>query len=265
MSKTSFVYSISDDAVYYIDFAMFLSAEKKGPSVFLLTKDKKVAITFQEHQRLNLGNQYHKNATKVAPRIIEKFWKPQNKISDQNDETLQERNQISKDVEALDRISYLIGKQDISYWGTQETAAISVNLWNPRNFLAIGREVGHCRLLLHQPIHSPFRKGVSYMSPTIQNELIGFVAKHIFQKWLFLQTTWLEYMCMCMYVHVYACISIQRQCLRVTRLVSHVSAVLKWKILTPFLSYQSAVYLHKKEKRQFTSTLNLFHIIYIYI
>ena len=73
MSKTSFVYSISDDAVYSIDFAMFLSAEKKGPSVFLSTKDKKVAITFQEHQRLNLGNQYHKKATKVAPRIIEKF------------------------------------------------------------------------------------------------------------------------------------------------------------------------------------------------
>ena len=71
--KISFVYSISDDAVYSIDFAMFLSEEKKEPSFFLSTKDKKVAISLQEHQRLNLGNHYHKNATKVARRIIEKF------------------------------------------------------------------------------------------------------------------------------------------------------------------------------------------------
>ena len=71
------------------------------------------------------------------------------------------------------------------------------------------------------------------------------------------------YVYVCIWLCVYMYICIQRQCLHVTRLASHVSAVLKWKILTSVVSYQSAVFLHKKEKRQFTSTLNLFHIIHI--
>ena len=51
----------------------FYLRRKRSLPFFLSTKDKKVAISLQEHQRLNLGNHYHKNATKVARRIIEKF------------------------------------------------------------------------------------------------------------------------------------------------------------------------------------------------
>ena len=39
----------------------------------------------------NLGNQYHKNTTKVASGIIEKLEEPHNIISQQIDETLNER------------------------------------------------------------------------------------------------------------------------------------------------------------------------------
>lgn len=49
---------MSDNAMYSIDCAMFLSEETKGPS--FSTKDKRVAITFPENDRLNLKNQYHK-------------------------------------------------------------------------------------------------------------------------------------------------------------------------------------------------------------
>ena len=54
---------MSVNAVFCIDCAMCLSAKKKDPSVLLLTKDERVAKTVLENQILNLGNQYHKDAT----------------------------------------------------------------------------------------------------------------------------------------------------------------------------------------------------------
>ena len=41
------------------------------------------------------------------------------------------------------------------------------------------------------------------MSSTNQNELNGIVAKYIIQKWLFLQTKLLVYICVYVYVYVY--------------------------------------------------------------
>ena len=35
----------------------------KGPLGFLSTRDKRIAIKFQENQRLSIGNQNHKDAT----------------------------------------------------------------------------------------------------------------------------------------------------------------------------------------------------------
>ena len=84
-----------------------------------------------------------------------------------------------KIIEALDRILYLIGKQKIFYRGTQETIRNSDTLWNPRISLAIVWQVTHCYHLLYEHIHSVLRKNLSYMSPTVQNELIGIVAKYI--------------------------------------------------------------------------------------
>ena len=34
-----------------------------SPLVLLSTRDKRIAITFHENQRLNIGNQYQKDAT----------------------------------------------------------------------------------------------------------------------------------------------------------------------------------------------------------
>lgn len=44
----------------------------------------------------------------------------------------------------------MIGKQEISYWETQQTATNSDTLWNPVNFLAIVRQVNDCYLLLYE-------------------------------------------------------------------------------------------------------------------
>ena len=111
-----------------------------------------------------------------------------------------------KVVKAFDRKLYLIGKKGIFYWGTQETATNSDTLRTPGNVLAIAWQVTHCCLLLYERIHSLSPKDISHMSPTSQNELTSIVAKYIFQKWLFWQTKFLVYMCICIYKYVCACV-----------------------------------------------------------
>ena len=86
----------------------------KGPSAFLSTRDKRIDITFQENQRLNIGNQYRKDAAQLAPGIIEKFEEPHNIKPQQIDNTLKERQmKYQKIVQSLDKMLYFIGKQGI--------------------------------------------------------------------------------------------------------------------------------------------------------
>ena len=61
---SSFVYSMLDEAVYCTESAMFLSSEKQRSFGSFVTRDKRIAIIFHEIQRLNIGNQYKKDATK---------------------------------------------------------------------------------------------------------------------------------------------------------------------------------------------------------
>ena len=111
---------MSDDVVRCNDFAVISSMETFS------TRYKRVTKTFHKNQRLTIGNQYHKDATNVTPRIIEKFEEPYNIITHQIDETLKERQmKYPKIVDVLGRILYLIGKQGISDRRTQETAANS--------------------------------------------------------------------------------------------------------------------------------------------
>ena len=105
------------------------------------------------------------------PGIIEKF---EYNIPHQIDEIVKERQmKYQKIVKTLYTIPYLIGKQRISYQGTQKTAANSDALRNPGIFLGIVRQVQHRYLLLYEHICSTLRKVFFYMSPTNQNELIG--------------------------------------------------------------------------------------------
>ena len=68
-----FAYSMSDNAVYCVDCALFLSAEKQRSFGSYINEGKRVAITFQENQRLNLGNQHHKTDAQVSTGIKENF------------------------------------------------------------------------------------------------------------------------------------------------------------------------------------------------
>ena len=89
----------------------FCLRRSKGPVVLLSTRDKRITITFQESQRLNIGNEYQNDAIKLAPGIIDKFEEPYNIIPHQMDETVNERQRkYQKISQALDRILYLIGK-----------------------------------------------------------------------------------------------------------------------------------------------------------
>ena len=121
---SSFAYSMSDDTVYCIESATFLSLGNHISFGFLSARDKRIARTFHENQRLNIGNQYQKDATQFVPRIIEKFEEPHNIIPHHIDETVKERQKkYQKIVQALDKILYLIEKQGISHQETQKSAA----------------------------------------------------------------------------------------------------------------------------------------------
>ena len=69
----SSVYSTSNAQCILLAVQCFYLRGNKDPSALLSTRDKRVAITFQENQILNLGNHYHKYATQVALEILEKF------------------------------------------------------------------------------------------------------------------------------------------------------------------------------------------------
>ena len=68
---------MSDDSVYCIESefsVLYCHLHKsKGSSVLLSAKDKRTTVTFHENKKLNIGNQYHKGNTQLAPGIIEKF------------------------------------------------------------------------------------------------------------------------------------------------------------------------------------------------
>ena len=55
-----FVYLCSS---FVLRVQCFYFRRSKGPLVLFFTRDKRIAITFHENQRLNIGNQYKKDAT----------------------------------------------------------------------------------------------------------------------------------------------------------------------------------------------------------
>ena len=55
---------------------------------------------------------------------------------------------------------------------------------NPDNFLSILAAVAHYYPVLQEHLGKPFRKDVTYLSPTFQNEMIGIIGKNIIQATL---------------------------------------------------------------------------------
>ena len=101
----------------------------KCPLVLSSIRDKRITRAFHENKKLNRRNQYQKDATQSSPGIIEKFKEPRNIIPHQIYKTVK-KGQIKyqKINQGLDRILYLVGKQGISYQGTQKIAANSDGL-----------------------------------------------------------------------------------------------------------------------------------------
>ena len=65
--KLSFINAKDRANLYIFTPALYLVQcfyfrRSKGPLVLLLTRDKKIAITFHENERLNIGNHYQKDA-----------------------------------------------------------------------------------------------------------------------------------------------------------------------------------------------------------
>ena len=115
-----------------------------------------------------------------------------------------------KIVQALDRVLYLIGKQRISYQGTQKAAANSNALLNPGNFLGIVWQVKHRYRLLYEHIRSTLRNGFFCMCPTNQNELIGKINHSNYLKKLKRRSTSVDKVTY-VYVYIYMCNILMKQ------------------------------------------------------
>ena len=82
--QSSFVYSKKEDAVYYINCALFLSTDKGRALGSFVNTGYKGWSNIHEKQALHVGTKYHDDATKEASTIITKFEKPNNSSSNQS-------------------------------------------------------------------------------------------------------------------------------------------------------------------------------------
>ena len=87
-------------------------------------------------------------------------------------------------MHAISRVIHLIGKQGIALRGHREELDDSKPDNNPGNFLSILTEVVHYYPVLQEHLEETFRKDVTYLSPTSQNEMIDIIGKNIIQATL---------------------------------------------------------------------------------
>ena len=89
-----------------------------------------------------------------------------------------------KVVHAISWVIYLNGKRSIALCGQKEELDDSKPDDNPDNFLSILTEVVHYYPVLQEHLEEPFRKDVTYLSPTSQNEMIDIIGRNIIQATL---------------------------------------------------------------------------------
>ena len=87
-------------------------------------------------------------------------------------------------MHAISRVIHFIGKQGIALRGRRKELDDSKPDNNPGNFLSILTEVAHYYPVLQEHLEETFRKDVTYLSPTSQNEMTDIIGKNIVQATL---------------------------------------------------------------------------------
>ena len=101
------------------------------------------------------------------------------------DNSIKERYETyPKVVHAISGVIHLIGKEGIALRGHREELDDSKPDNNPGSFLSVLTEVAHCYPVLQEHLEERFRKDVTYLSPTSQNEMIDIIGKNIIQATL---------------------------------------------------------------------------------
>ena len=101
------------------------------------------------------------------------------------DNSIKERYETyPKVVYAISRVIHRIEKQGIALRGHRKELDDSKPDNNPSSFLSVFTEVAHCYPVLQEHLEERFRKDVTYLSPTSQNEMIDIIGKNINQATL---------------------------------------------------------------------------------
>ena len=130
---------------------------------------------------VNYGyNNYHQQAVLETYGIIEKFENPTNTVKTIINENLKQRYQVyPKDVEALARVVYLLGKQGLVLRGHRESSHSS---HNQDNYLTLFHEISHYYPLLTNHLEDSLCKDVKDLERKSQNELIDIIAEKLIQR-----------------------------------------------------------------------------------
>ena len=141
--------------------------------------------SLMEKEKKHSQNNYHQEAITLALGTIDRFEKPESTIPALIDNSIKESYETyPKVVYAISRVIHLTGKQGIVLLGHREELDDSKPDNNPGNFLSILTEVAHYYPVLQEHLEEPFRKDVTYLSPTNQNEMIEIIGKNIIQETL---------------------------------------------------------------------------------
>ena len=133
-----------------------------------------------KHVTPHQEKKYHKDAVLAAMSFIDKIEKPESTLPHQVDDELaqcaQDNGQIMKFI--IDGIVYC-AKQCIALRGRHEGEMLAGGNQNPGNFLAYLKSISKYSPLLKKHLENPKQKNATYVSATIQNEVINIIGNDI--------------------------------------------------------------------------------------
>jgi hypothetical protein len=133
-----------------------------------------------KHVTPHQEKKYHKDAVLAAGTFLDKVEKPETTLPHRVDEELAQRAQENRQIikYIIDGIVYC-AKQGIALRGRHEGEMMAGGKQNPGNFLAYLKSISKYNPLLKQHLEQPKQKNATYISATIQNEIIDIIGNDI--------------------------------------------------------------------------------------
>ena len=174
-------YSTSTDGIFCAPCAIMLSAEQRRGKGYLVNSPfsnwVKISETLSTHVKLR----YHQDCVAAADIMHDTVLRPAARIDVITDQTLRERQRqnlhILRTIVRATIYRYL-AKQGIALRGDREAESMAAGR-NPGNILALVKEFAKDDSILKEHLETPRLRNATYISPRVQNEIIGIISSDI--------------------------------------------------------------------------------------